>query len=293
MYPGIFRSNRIRLGICKLGLTLLVLFLIGCSSRLAYNNLDWLAGWYLDDYVELTEAQENVFQLRLTEVLDWHRKEELEQYRQHLLRLKQDVSNQPLTPIQWATHLQDLRNHWTMIRFQVSLKLVDLATELKDAQVDDFFENLKEKNQKDREEFLEVSSEERAEAMIENVEDAVEDRIGSVYQEQALLINEFVSSRDETRLGYLDYTAQLQDRAKALVKNRSEPDFSEKLLKVISEPEQFQTEEYGQKVQANRDRLIAFLVKLNQSMTAKQTNTLMNNINELVETIESLQGKEG
>jgi hypothetical protein len=272
---------------------LTVTLMLGCSSRLAYNNLDWLASWYLDDYVELTEAQENVFQLRLTEVLDWHRKEELEQYRQHLLRLKQDVSNQPLSSIQWATYLQDLRNHWTMIRFQVSLKLVDLAIELKDAQVDDFFQNLKDKNQKDRAEFLELSSEERAEAMINNVEDAVEDRIGNITPEQKLLINDFVVGRDETRLGYLDYTAQLQDRAKELVKNRKAPSFSEKLLKVISEPEQFQRQEYRQKVQANRDKLIEFLVALNQSMTTKQTNTFISNINELVETIESLQGKEG
>ena len=32
-----------------------IIFLTSCSSKLAYNNLDWWVYWYLDDYVELNE----------------------------------------------------------------------------------------------------------------------------------------------------------------------------------------------------------------------------------------------
>jgi len=32
-----------------------VVFLSACSSKLAYNNLDWWVYWYLDDYIELKE----------------------------------------------------------------------------------------------------------------------------------------------------------------------------------------------------------------------------------------------
>ena len=272
---------------------LLSFALAGCSSRLAYNNLDWLAGWYLDDYVELTKAQENVFQIHLDEVLQWHREEELQQYHQHLQRLKQDVITQPLSSKQWESHLVDLRNHWTMIRFQVSLKLVALASELSPDQIEEFFNNLSAKNQRDREEFLDLESGERQEKMIERVEDAVKDRIGRITPEQQTLVKEFVESRVETRLEYLAYTANLQGTAKALVSNGHQAHFSDKLLKVLSEPDQFQDEEYKQKVAHNRKLLISFLTKLNQSMSEKQTQYFVNHIDDLMETIEDLQRKEG
>jgi len=38
-----------------------VMFLASCSSKLAYNNLDWWVYWYMDDYIELKDEQEEKF----------------------------------------------------------------------------------------------------------------------------------------------------------------------------------------------------------------------------------------
>jgi len=59
----------------KLWLVLGFLVLTGCSSKLAYNNLDWLIYWYMDDYVELNDSQEAIFDIKLEGWIDWHREE--------------------------------------------------------------------------------------------------------------------------------------------------------------------------------------------------------------------------
>ena len=38
-----------------------IIFLTSCSSKLAYNNLDWWVYWYMDDYIELKDEQEEKF----------------------------------------------------------------------------------------------------------------------------------------------------------------------------------------------------------------------------------------
>ena len=37
---------------------LLLVSVTGCSSKFAYNNLDWLVYWYVDDYIEFSDQQE-------------------------------------------------------------------------------------------------------------------------------------------------------------------------------------------------------------------------------------------
>ena len=65
-----------------------VVFLSACSSKLAYNNLDWWVYWYLDDYIELKEGQEEKFDDHLQNWLRWHKTTELRRYKAHLSEIK-------------------------------------------------------------------------------------------------------------------------------------------------------------------------------------------------------------
>lgn len=67
---------------------LLLLSLSSCSSKFAYNNLDWWVYWYLDDYIELNDRQEEQFDDYLNNWLSWHKRSELNRYKAHLERVK-------------------------------------------------------------------------------------------------------------------------------------------------------------------------------------------------------------
>ena len=81
------------------------LLLVGCSTKFTYNNLDWLIHWYVDDYVELSDRQENLFDEHFANWLNWHRSEELAKYVKHLKSLKADVENERLTAESISDHL--------------------------------------------------------------------------------------------------------------------------------------------------------------------------------------------
>ena len=66
----------------------------GCSTKFAYNNIDWLIYWYIDDYIELTPKQEQAFDEKLSGWLEWHKQQELPQYLSHIDELVSDIQTQ-------------------------------------------------------------------------------------------------------------------------------------------------------------------------------------------------------
>lgn len=52
----------------------------GCSVQTAYNNLDRLARWSVDDYVDMNRQQRAWFDQEFRRLWEWHRREHLPQY---------------------------------------------------------------------------------------------------------------------------------------------------------------------------------------------------------------------
>ena len=71
---------------------LLCLLLSACSTKLAYNYLDWILEWYVADLVNLTEDQEWQLNGALTRELVWHRKQQLPLYIKSLDELSDAIS---------------------------------------------------------------------------------------------------------------------------------------------------------------------------------------------------------
>ena len=70
----------------------LVLLLSACSvSKLAYQRLDWLANWKLEQFVVLNTAQERSFERAFQQVWHWHRTQELPLLQADLRALAEDV----------------------------------------------------------------------------------------------------------------------------------------------------------------------------------------------------------
>ena len=90
-WTKLFRKTTIKLSNTSLKLShrfllpsiagvLLCLLLSACSTKLAYNYLDWILEWYVADLVNLTEDQEWQLNDALTKELAWHRKQQLPLY---------------------------------------------------------------------------------------------------------------------------------------------------------------------------------------------------------------------
>src|SRR5882724_11445070 len=76
-FPSLLMTTASRLGRI-IGLLALATALAGCSAiKLGYNNLDHLAYWWLDSYVDFSGEQGTQVRENLAQLHQWHRTEEL------------------------------------------------------------------------------------------------------------------------------------------------------------------------------------------------------------------------
>lgn len=279
------RNNTVK----KIGLVLtVVLMLGGCSSKLAYNNLDWLASWYLDDFVELTDQQEEEFEKRLSAILVWHREEELPQYKAQLLLLQQQLQSPEITAQQWSQHIQKISAHWLRIRDKASLEMAIMAPELSKEQVSDFFEALKEHNQEKREEFEELSAQEVKDKRIENIVEKLEEHMGWVSSAQLAVIEQYVASSNTTPLVYLAYSDRFQLGLKKTFIEVDKSQLSSHLYELLSYPEQFKLAKTLQGA-SDEKRLVAnMLQQVHAKANEEQLDHFKGEVRELIELIDQL-----
>ena len=130
------------------GLLLAALLLSGCGPKFAYNNLSLITPWYVDDYIDLTEQQQVIFDRHLENLHSWHRQTELPEYRRLFSDLHQHLQQSELDPQLLRIKIIKLRGHWDALIQQASPAVIELSTTLTDAQREALFAALEERNQK-------------------------------------------------------------------------------------------------------------------------------------------------
>lgn len=263
--------------------------LSSCSSQFAYNNLDWLAYWYIDDYVDLDREQKKQFDVHLEKWLQWHRKEELSRYKMQLERIRERLAKGPLTEQEILQEFAEGRKHWERLRAKLSPELSQFAALLNDNQVDAFFEELAEQNQEWEEELAEQKDAEKMEKRIENLEEDMKDHIGRLTSEQKQLIrkfaDKFISNSDE----WLKYRRRIQAEAKSLFEHRHEnPEFSAELMALMLQPEQYRHEALVTNLENNRVFYASLMARISETLTEKQHKRLFRKLDNLIEDLQEL-----
>jgi len=69
----------------------------GCGVKLAYNNADRIARWWVSDYISMDKAQREYFDSSTAELMYWHRTTQLAIYQDGLLELARAIEAPTLT----------------------------------------------------------------------------------------------------------------------------------------------------------------------------------------------------
>ncbi|MEH6345739.1 MAG: DUF6279 family lipoprotein [Bermanella sp.] len=275
----------------KIVLMAVVIFsMVGCSSRLAYNNLDWLADWYLGDFIDLTSSQQKVFENKLNQVLVWHRQVELVKYRDQLILLQTQNQQGVISAQKWSLHLQTLADHWQRIRNKVSGDMASMAPSLSKDQVSHFFAALAQNNEEKRKEFLELSAQEAQEERFDDIVEKFEERLGSLRSSQEDIIHEYVNASNKTPLIYIAYSERFQLSLKQTFEQDDPVQLSKRLYEVMIHPEQFKTADSINLDKKEQTLLVNMLEKMNLSQSKKQRRHFEKEIQELIDMMEELMG---
>jgi hypothetical protein len=272
-----------------------ILILTGCTTKFAYKNLDWIASWYIGDYIQLTEEQEAIIDQKLTIWLAWHKQEELPRYLADLNALTSDISTQQLNLEKLTFHVEAIKQHWQRIKTKLVPDLVLLAPLLSDQQVSYLFEKLAEKNAEQREEIeavLTLSPERQQSDAIKRYKENLTRWLGKPSPEQETLAIDVYSQLQTNDLLWLEYRKSYQVELKKLFEqpDRGEQ-FTGKLFQLLSEPEVFRSQELNRTNDKNALNFKLFLLDVTALATEKQREKLVNEINEFAEDVDVLMQK--
>jgi hypothetical protein len=272
-------------------LLLIIAFLQGCTSKLAYNNADWLAQWYIDDYLDLSRDQNRNLEIELDSILEWHRNTQLLQYRQQLVALSNDLDNLPISEQVWLEHLNQITDHWQRARRELSTRAAKLAPQLDQYQVNYLFTKLAENNKERLDDFNEKTIEEYREDRFERLLETIENYLGTVKRQQKSYVGIFIDNSKITEQEWFDSKVKLQAAMKNVFVSSIESELTTELFKIMVNPDQFKSDTSLEAYPHNRQLLVSMLQKITTSLDQDQVTYFKGEINDLIELIDDVSAK--
>lgn len=253
------------------------LLLAGCSGiTLVYNRIDWLAPFYVDDYVSLDRDQRALLKRELVELRDWHCGTQLNHYARWAAAIEGDIRDQRLTPAQVAARYDEVRTALRQVVTAASPGMAELFLTLSPRQHEQFFQRLERENDEFNATYVEVPVTKAQKAYSARMQKQLSEWIGALTpdQEQRLRIwSERVAPGAADRL--LARRAW-QDELRRLLAERNDPlAFETELRTLLAHPDQFKPERYQAVRDAYRGEMVALLGDIGVSLTPKQRERLL------------------
>ena len=275
---------------------IMVFSITSCSTKLAYNNLDWLASWYVDDYVNLTDIQEDEFDTKLDDFLVWHRNIELQNYILQIKAIQADF-NKGVTLSDIESYVTSVKTFLEVALTKAEPEVVALAYSLSDKQAASFLVEFEQQNLDKIERFEQESKERRTEKRLEKFEEQLSSFIGRLNIQQKKLLNDgnnqLLSSFQE-RIEFRRHWADSIRKA-YVIRARSLGDTEKKkkgfelaLKQSILESNSLRSERYSSILEHNQRVRINTLEKIVTSLDEKQLKHLNTKLNETIDDFEAL-----
>ena len=167
-----------------------IFLLSSCSSiQLAYNQVDFLLKWWIDDYVDLTSEQSQMYDQSIPLIVKKHRQEELPKALQQLRQLRAKVE-QPLQIDDGVNIVKDVKS---FSRTSINLlqdDAVNLALSLQAKQFTYMENAFAKSNKKFQNDFLKGNSEDLLEKRVEKIIERTESFSGNLSKLQKTQIKE-------------------------------------------------------------------------------------------------------
>ncbi|WP_177431765.1 DUF6279 family lipoprotein [Stutzerimonas urumqiensis] len=223
-------------------LVILIALLIGGCTRisLVYRNLDHLIPWQVDDYVDMSPAQEEDFRHYLAEHLSWHCSTQLPQYLAWLDRLEAE----PVTHENLRARYREAQRAMDAVAAEITPSTVDLLRRLDDDQVRELYAKLDKDHRERVEKYLEPTLDEQISERAERMRDRLDDWFGRLNEAQRERVSAWSQALGDRNARWLANRARWQQAFKDAIADRQAEDFPERIARLLQRREAFWTEPY-------------------------------------------------
>lgn len=263
----------------------LVWGLSGCGVKLFYNNVDRLAHWTMDDYMELDPAQQAFFDAQLDVLLYWHRTTQLPVYAKTLLEFDNSVADGASVEEMFVLR-GDVEDWWKAIQEAGMPAAAELMYSATDAQLDQFSEQTEKDTQKYVKPYIKLTLDERRERWAKEYREGMEYFLGRLTSDQKKLINGFSVRFTPDEHGWVEYRRRYGAELIALVRRRgSFVEFNLTFRDMSFHRERWHGEEYQKALDANDSLYADVTVALLNSLNAEQHDHLSKKLHELAKDL--------
>ena len=273
-----------------LAVLVISVFASGCTIKLAYNFLDWGLYWELKDYVKFNRDQRLQVKNEISQLIDWHRSDELPQYADELEKLSIGLES-GMTVEQLEKSYDNLRDSWQRIIIKTLPAAVDIISNLNDQQINDFFDMLIEKEGDDAKDIESGTSARTLEEREAYVSEKVSDVIGELNEAQKALIAQWAQRMEPTKEFSLVQAIKWRTRMQAALAQRHDEQQLEKNLMVLfANPNQLRSANYRRVIEKNKHLVMQLLFDLNQTLTSQQRSKMVKKLNGFIADFRDLSG---
>ena len=263
----------------------------GCTTKLAYDFLDWGLYWELKDYVKFTRDQRLLVKDEISQLIDWHRSEELPQYADQLEKLSKELKS-GITVEQLEESYNNLRDSWQRIVIKTLPAAVDIISNLNDEQVNDFFEMLIEKEGDDAKEIENGTNARTLKKREAYVSKKIVDVIGKLNEDQKSLIAQWALSMKPTKELSLAQAIQWRTRMQTVLAERhNKQQLENNLMVLFANPDQLRSASYRRVIEKNKRLIMQLLFDLNQTLTNQQRSKLVKKLKSYINDFRDLSDR--
>ena len=259
--------------------TLLTILLTSCFIRLAYNHLDWILIWEIDNYFNLNAQQEELLKHYIQRQLVWHRQQEVQRYVDLLSTTKKKAGDGlSLDEIDWFfASLQSLKAS-LVNRLAVDAAKF-LATVTKE-QTQYLQTALSEENEKLAEQ-LDLTAQQRLDRRAEQIVDFTERWLGELSEQQVEYITKLSHQLPDNAVQWLEYRQKRQQRFTEIVRSASVKDVSKMLREWF-------LEQPPDKFSAYRNQVKKMILDIDNIITSTQRAHLVDELDDLIDEIQTI-----
>ena len=268
---------------------LCVFALSGCSTTFIYNNLPWLADYWVDDYVDLDKQQSKQLKTEVEKLRRWHRSHALPQYRQLLIEIKTGISK-PLDAQQLLEWREKSQMYWQDVVRQANDPILELAVSLSAQQKQEFVENVSKKISRQLNEFTELSEQEKIEVRIGQMLSSYKSWLGKLSDEQVSLIKEAALATASTKVHRFEYKQRRLDALRNVFSQTALDEFElrTELTEIIVNTEQYKSEQFIALSVIDKHTHAALQARILTTLSAKQQRHLIKEFNKWIDDIDTL-----
>ena len=235
-----------------LGIVLVAALLTGCTSKIAYNNVDWLAVRWVDRQIDLDRDQRQLVSRHVSEQQQWHCATQLQAYEGWLEQIRLDLLADRIERDQLIRYGAEMAEFARSLAARMAPMLVDLAASLDDQQVESALAELDERIEKLREEIETRSPEQWAIDRVEGMERRLKRLMGSLNANQKQRLEIWAQALQPTHEHQLVQRIYWRERIEWALDNRDQPHLLAAEIDALLDPAAVWPKAYREAMETNR-----------------------------------------